>query len=276
MKRLLITAIGLLMVSVSSFAQVEVTKFLGIPVDGSKEAMIQKLKEKGFKPNTTYGEPSYLVGEFNGEDVNVHIVTDNNKVRRIFLEDVTTRDEYQIKLRFNKLCSQFSNNVKYAFIGDSQQISDNEDIGYQMSVNNKSYEAAFYQKAPIDTTAIIYNFMTLAKDINLAQIPGGLGIDPNVYKDLDPNVFQDLYNLMENDFSPKSLKNAWRAYMKYDEMSETEKEKLDRDFIEASEVAMIIFYVNREVWFKIHKEGGRYRILMFYDNKLNEANGEDL
>ncbi len=268
MKRLLITAIGLLMVSFSSFAQVEVTKFLGIPVDGSKEAMIQKLKEKGFKPNTTYGEPSHLTGEFNGEDVNVHIVTDNNKVRRIFLEDVATRDEYQIKLRFNKLCSQFSNNVKYAFIGDGQQIPDNEDIGYQMSVNNKNYEAAFYQKAPIDTTAIIYNFMTLAKDINLTQIPGGLGIDPNVYK--------DLYNLMGNDFSPQSLKKAWRAYMKYNEMSDKDKEKLDTDFVEASETAMILFHINRMVWFKIHKDGGRYRILMFYDNKLNEANGEDL
>ena len=32
----------------TSFAQNDVTKFLGIPVDGTKTAMIQQLKEKGY------------------------------------------------------------------------------------------------------------------------------------------------------------------------------------------------------------------------------------
>ena len=37
----------LLIVSTTVFAQKEVTKFLGIPVDGFKSEMIQKLKAKG-------------------------------------------------------------------------------------------------------------------------------------------------------------------------------------------------------------------------------------
>ena len=43
----------LFLLSISIYAQQNVTKFLGIPVDGSKADMIQKLKEKGFTYNTT-------------------------------------------------------------------------------------------------------------------------------------------------------------------------------------------------------------------------------
>ena len=41
----------LLLVSVSANAQKDVTKFLGIPVDGSKTEMKKKLIEKGFTYN---------------------------------------------------------------------------------------------------------------------------------------------------------------------------------------------------------------------------------
>ena len=34
--------------------------------------------------------------------------------------------------------------------------------------------------------------------------------------------------------------------------------------------------LNRQVWFMIDERYGEYRILMYYDNKLNQANGEDL
>ena len=32
----------------------------------------------------------------------------------------------------------------------------------------------------------------------------------------------------------------------------------------------------RSVWFMIHSEYGKYRIVMFYDNEYNHAQGEDL
>ena len=47
MKKIL-SVMMLLLLSISIYAQQNVTKFLGVPVDGSKAAMIQKLKEKGF------------------------------------------------------------------------------------------------------------------------------------------------------------------------------------------------------------------------------------
>ena len=48
--------------SAALFAQVEVTKFLGIPVDGTKSEMISKLKDKGF---VDVGAEGLLTGEFN-------------------------------------------------------------------------------------------------------------------------------------------------------------------------------------------------------------------
>ena len=90
--------------------QNDVTTFLGIPVDGYKPQMIQKLKSKGFVIEQGVDA---LTGEFNGTNVNVFIVTNNNKVYRIMLCDAITQDEANIKIRFNKLVSQFEKNPRY-------------------------------------------------------------------------------------------------------------------------------------------------------------------
>lgn len=91
---------AILVLAAGLYAQKDVTKFLGIPVDGTKQAMIQKLKAKGFTYNQKY---NILEGEFNGENINIHIVTQGNKVYRIGVSDNSTRDEAQIRLRFNEL-----------------------------------------------------------------------------------------------------------------------------------------------------------------------------
>lgn len=110
--------------------------------------MIQKLKAKGFTPSTW--DKNILEGEFNGFDVNVHIVTNNNKVWRIMLADKITQDETGIKIRFNELCRQFENNKKYKSMTDKEQtIPDDEDLSYEMTVNNKRYEAVYYQQLEI-------------------------------------------------------------------------------------------------------------------------------
>ena len=140
----------LLCISTFTYAQKEVTKFLGIPVDGAKPAMIEKLKAKGFKYNQRL---DYLTGEFNGNNVIISIATNNNKVWRIVLVDAIARDETEIRIRFNNLIRQFNNNKKYipAYATDPT-IDDNEDISYEMSIQNKRYEAAYFQKTEnIDT-----------------------------------------------------------------------------------------------------------------------------
>ena len=98
--------------SIVLHAQEDVTKFLGIPVDGSKSEMIQKLKAKGF--TNTSSEKDILEGEFNGRNVIITIATNGNKVYRIMVQDSYPVDEGSIKIRFNNLAQQFLNNKKYS------------------------------------------------------------------------------------------------------------------------------------------------------------------
>ena len=108
---------------------------------------------------------------------------------RIFVADKYSVDETQIKIRFNNLCQQFSNNAKYITLKNNS-IPESEDISYEMLINKKPYQAAFYQ------------------------------------------VLSD--------------------------------EDTDEDIL------------NRQVWFDIFEQYGKYKILMFYDNVYNQANGDDL
>ena len=154
MKRMLLSMFMLLMMSAVAFGQQEVTKFLGMPVDGSKEEMIRKLKGKGFKPDPQGSEA--LVGQFNGTDVNVYVATNNDKVCRIMVCDAHLMGGTDIKIRFNDLCRQFQNNKKYMFISSTgYELPDDEDVGYEITVNDKRYEAIYYQlPSVIDSTAM--------------------------------------------------------------------------------------------------------------------------
>ena len=154
MKRIFLFYIMAIM-AISMSAQNDVTTFLGIPVDGFKSEMKQKLISKGFVPKKV-GTNEFLEGEFNGTDVQVYIVTNNNKVYRIMLCDANTQNEANIKIRFNKLVSQFENNKRYTSL-DKYTLSDEEDISYEMTVNKKNYDALFYQvpnMEKVDTLAL--------------------------------------------------------------------------------------------------------------------------
>ena len=154
--RKFLTLLAMIAISASVFAQKEVTKFMGIPVDGSPTEMIKKLKAKGFTTDEGFMRdvkrglidwdgPEMLIGRFNGEKVRVSLLVEQNKVWRICLVDKDYRDETQIKRRFNTLVRQFENNDKYVYFYE-QTIADDEDISYQMTVNKKQYEAIFAQK----------------------------------------------------------------------------------------------------------------------------------
>lgn len=155
MKKYIFILLTVLLTS-SVYAQKDVTKFLGIPVDGYKSAMIQKLKGKGY---TYVPSGDYLKGEFNGTNVKIYIATNNNKVYRIALSDEVGRDEANIKIRFNNLVRQFENNKRYTSF-EKQTLSDDVDISYDMAVN-KIHEAVFYQNLDfekIDTVEIRKQF----------------------------------------------------------------------------------------------------------------------
>lgn len=189
-----------LLLSVSVYAQKDITQFLGIPIDGYKPEMIKKLKGKGFVISPSNKDA--LVGEFNGTKVNVHVATNNNKVCRIMVSDVNTIDEGDVKIRFNNLCKQFQNNKKYmsASLSDSSYtISEDEDISYEMSVNSKRYQAVFYQlpTKELDSTVLKKELNDyLLKKYTQEQIS-------NPTEETRNNMIKDGLSYMLNRFSKK-------------------------------------------------------------------------
>lgn len=133
------------MTTIALFAQEkkDVTKFLGIPIDGYKSEMISKLKAKGFT-STSY-DKNILEGEFNGKDVELHIHTNNNKVYRIAVLYINNLNESDVITQYNNLLYQFENNSRYIGYSGNKHISEDEDLSYEISVNNKRYDAVFCQ-----------------------------------------------------------------------------------------------------------------------------------
>jgi len=142
MKKFVWTVLATICACVAYAQEKDVTRFLGIPVDGSKSEMIQKLEEKGFQNDPSSG---LLRGEFNGRNVFISIVTNKNKVYRIMIYDKHGTSEAEVKIQFNTLCRQFENNINYLSAGD-WYIPDDEQIAYEMTVHKKQYQAAFYQR----------------------------------------------------------------------------------------------------------------------------------
>ncbi|MBQ9638173.1 MAG: hypothetical protein IJV22_10295 [Bacteroidales bacterium] len=230
MKRILVLAVAL-MLTATAFSQKNITQFMGIPVDGTKSAMIQKLKAKGFTYNTS---GDYLEGQFNGSDVYLYVGTNNNKVYRIMVADKNGQSVGNIRIRFNRLCSQFENNGKYVSsdFGGEYALSDDEDISYEMSVHDKRYQASYYQISEEDKsdTTGLSDYLT-------------------------SRVLEDYGEEKWGSMSEEEQQNALLAM--------AIEHRLER-------------ISHKSVWFMIDKRHGEYRIFMYYDNKLNQANGEDL
>ena len=243
MKKILILAMTVIL-SLGAFAQREVTKFLGIPVDGTKQSMIQKLKAKGF----TYDQQKdRLYGEFNGAEVSISVQTNGNKVWRIAITDEIGRNENQIRIRFNNLVNQFENNNKYMpYKKDSQTLSDNENIGHEISVNDKQYAAIFYQYSK--DAPEFSDILTLQKEYG-----------ERYAKELKEYLSQ---------FTEEQLENPT------EEMVENSKKILYQSV--QSVMTMNDLISKKVVWFTIGGKYGEYYITMFYENGYNEADGSDL
>ena len=228
MKKLLL----LLFIPLLSYAQKDVTQFFDIPIDGFKPQMIKQIKSKGYTESTTYKDA--LEGEFNGEEVDIFIHTVNNKVWRVGISDKNTTDETNIKIRFNTLIQQFQNNDRYLTLADSivskYTIPEKEDISYEISVNNKRYQAVFYQKS------LKYDSIKNLTDLLKVKLDS-LSNKKEVVSD------------KEDDKNVKLVVQLIKESLKSE---------------------------SKSVWFMIKEQYGKYRIIMFYENEYNKANGSGL
>lgn len=235
MKKIL-TVIALLMLVGTMQAQHQVTKFLGIPVDGTKAEMTSKLIAKGFTLKAIE-DTEFLEGEFNGAKVHLYIITHNNKVWRIMLCDATPTDENNIKIRFNTLIRQFEANNKYETI-NAVPIDESIRLLNAMMGENKTFEAAFNQKENTirndEETSDTATRTGITRAATATQI---LGPSMKEREEIDnANIF------IGGNTQNKILQNQYK----------------------------------RIVWFRIAGKYRGYYICMYYDNEYNKANGEDL
>jgi len=145
MKKIIVLLTMLMVVMVCNAQEKkDVTKFMGIPVDGTKSEMIQKLKNKGFHEVEVADD--FLEGEFNGYNVLLQIKTYKEKVSAIVvvIGGVTGYDESWAKIIFNNLSKQFERSLKYVTC-KSNLIWEDENISYEMLVNSKTYMNMYIQ-----------------------------------------------------------------------------------------------------------------------------------
>lgn len=230
--------------------------FLGIPVDGSEQAMKNKLKQKGFKEKYGY---DCLTGQFNGETVDVYIHTNHDKVDRIYVAfRPTTEDE--IRVKYNQLLAQFKNNNKYLDFYGNAEIPMNEDISNEIRVNHKRYEASFCYINPdldINEEEITNRFLT--------------ALSSTLSEEKKTNIITQLTAFLNSSERKKeSMLSIITNELTYDS-----KFIVLLDVMKAAK-SVIESFSTGDVWFMIDENYGKFKICLYYDNLANRPNGEDL
>lgn len=238
MKKLFL--IIMLLLSLSMFGQSDCLKFLGIPVDGTKEEMVRQLQHKGYTLQN-FEDIEFLEGEFNGHNVHIYINTNKGNVDRIYVAFQNMQNEAGIITQFNNLQYDFNKSDKYSIdlYHINEYIPTNEDISYEMAVHNKKYVAIFHQK-------FTENELSILKET----------IQEN-YDGIEANLKENRSELTDLIINNDTLTIEQKA------------EYLAKGY-------NITNAMKNEVWFTIEEYKGKYYIALFYDNLYNRPNGEDL
>lgn len=258
MKRIILSIILVLsaITAIAQKADDNTLKFLGIPIDGTKQSMISSLRAKGFTYSQAYDR---LTGEFNGKNVEVYIHTNHDLVDRVYVSFPATT-ESDIKIEFNKLLGQFQKNSKYLALDINEELTAEDDISYEMSVNNKRYQASFYFIGPNKDPEVAMN--TLMESMS---------------DYLTPEQIEQMKSMM-TQFMGLSEEEQIKA------VNDAAEQLKNTDDVDPEKALMGMLALmdgmkslaDGNVWFMIHERYCRYNIGLYYDNLHNQANGEDL
>ena len=153
LKRSFVLTVMFLMITVTAIGKVEITRFLGIPVDGPKDEMVMNLKAKGYTYNS---DEDYFTGYYFGHPVYLFIQTNNEKVSRIILYDVIQRNEEEIKYRFNDIYTQFITSDRYERMNKrDKSLTADYDLAYEMKFHKYLHKAVFKQVKAVETDEYI-------------------------------------------------------------------------------------------------------------------------
>ena len=120
-------------------------KFVGIPIEGTKEHMIEALRAKSFEK-----EPydDYMTGMFNGENVRVFLSTNHSIVDRVKVVYPYCSETNNTRIKYNVLLSRFNRNSKYVCVNPRTEIPADEKIFWKLEANTKAYEAVYFYLHP--------------------------------------------------------------------------------------------------------------------------------
>ena len=263
MKRLLLIALSVLFSTVCFSQDGGALKFLGIPIDGTRAQFSAKLKSKGFSYNTLY--ESYK-GQFNGQNVDVYIHTNHNLVDRVYVAFPYTTEE-GIRVEYNRLLRQFKENGKYMDLSMNEEIPEDDDISYEISVKNKRYQASFSYYDPDRDPA---SFMDAILD-KLSDF----------YTEEQLTILKNYSRAMAEtpEADHETLQTQMMAEMQ--SLGLGQEENVEPNPEEALRFLATFMdgmksLADGSVWFMIHEHYGRYQIGLYYDNLHNQAHGEDL
>lgn len=273
----------------------DITKFMGIPIDGTKAEMVEKIKAKGFTYNA---KEDCLEGEFNGRDSYISVVTNRNKVYRIVVRDANYMNKNDIKIRFNRLVWQFLENNRYMPTDYKGEyfIDDDLNIEYETLVEKRRFEASFCQISdrPNDTLA---NFRDYVSGIlSRSYSPESFSQLSNEEKELQYGLAARHWLHYHYNTYVDTLFGAERFMCHMDDTVGLYGYTTDlisalcpnNTFFELpnhTKTALYWVAVNnwlehkvkmKSVWFMITELYGQYGIVLYYDNKYNESSGEDL
>ena len=236
-------------------------KFLGIPIDGSDSQFSERLQNKGFAYSPV---KECYKGQFNGQDVDVYLHTNHGIMDRVYVAFPYT-SAGSVKVAFNTLLSQFEKSGKYLSSGTNEALTDKDDISYEITVNNKRYQASFsYYDPNRDSVSFLEELLD------------------NVSKYFTEEEMAKMKETARKALAvPESEREAVLSKMQAEiqEQGLTRNEKFD----EAKSLQFLADYLDGmrsiadgEVWFMIHERYGKFQIGLYYDNLHNRPHGEDL
>lgn len=238
-------------------------KFLGIPIDGPKAQFVAALKAKGFYYSSV---SERYKGQFNGKDVDVYVHTNHNLVDRVYVAFPSTTEE-GIRTEFNRLLEQFQNTGKYLAFAVNEMIPAEEDISYEITVNNKRYQASFcYFDPERDPVAFMSAFLDKFSEFFTEEQVTKL-------KEFAMRLVDVPVEQMDALQAEMLAEMQMMGYGQ-DENAGPDPEKALKFMIAFMDGASSL--ADGSVWFMIHHHYGRYNIGLYYDNLHNQAHGEDL
>lgn len=170
-----------------------------------------------------------------------------------------------------------------------EDILDGEFNGTDVNIifgtnNNKVWRIAVSDINPTDETNIKIRFNNLiqqfANNNRYSQQADSTLAKYTIPKDEDIS-YQTIVNKKRYEavFYQKSLKydsltNEKDLLIAKDKLTDIEKERVGNLLLEIFKESMNS--LNKQVWFMIKEDNGEYRIVIFYDNEYNKANGSGL